>query len=184
MRHFLTAAAVGLVLSLAAHFTTYCTTRLTHTPGIVLALCLGMFPVIIAATVAANRLPCKVTKGAVGGRASDEGALPEGTPRWLRRWMVALTAYLFALWLVSSAVPAGPRGGVPIRQTDGGLVLRDRGQTIRSLTPEEFETRENRVLRWHSGGCVYFYSFSLIPLLAWRRFQKQSGGVVDDPELA
>ena len=196
MRHFLTAAAVGLVLSLAAHITTYCTARLTRTPGVVTALFLGLFPVFTAAAVAASRLPGKGTKGAAGRRARDEGDFPEGTPRWLRRWVMALLAYLFALWLSPlafylfglwrspSAFPAGQGGGVPTRQTDGRLVLRDRGRIVRSLTPEEFEARENLSLRWQSGGCMFFYSFSLIPLLAWRRSQKSPGGVVGDPELA
>lgn len=169
MRQFPAAAAVGLVLSLAAHIATYCTTSLTRMPGVVLALCLSLFPVILAAAVAGSRLPGKATKGAAGRRAGDEGGLPEGTPRWLGRWMMALTAYLFALWLVSSAVPAAPDGGVPIREADG--------------RPVQLKARENRVLRWHSGGCMYFYSLSLIFLLDWRRSQKKPGVVERDPEL-
>jgi hypothetical protein len=184
MRHFLTAAAVGLVLSVAAHIATYCATSLTRLPGVVLSLRLGMFPVILAAAVAGSRLPGKAAEGAAGCRAGDEGALPEGTPRWLRRWMVALTAYLFALWLVSSAVPAVPDGGVPIWKAAGRLVLRGGGRIIRSAAAVQIEARVNRVLRWHSGGCMYFYSLSLIPLLAWRRSRKQPGGVESDPELA
>jgi hypothetical protein len=183
MRHFLCVAAAGLFLSLAVHITTYFTTRITRIPGVVLALILGMFPVFLAAIVAANRISGKAVKGAAGRRGGDEVGLPEGTPRHLRLWMAGLTVYLFALWLVSSALPAGPSAGVPIGKSDGRVVLRDRGRIVGSVTPEVFEARENRVVRWHTGGCMFFYSLSLILLLAWRRAQKPRDEVGGDPEL-
>ena len=159
---FLFLAAVGLVLSLVAHASTFVGMNpARHFPATWL-LHLGIFVVFAPAIVAANRMG----KGA--SRNEVWNSIWRFAPRWLQCLVGAFFVYAFFNFFMSNYLN---EGGVP-GKINGEYVLHSHGKVIRKLTPDEYDKHESYVVRGFSGHWMFFYSASLMILAASERAQR------------
>jgi hypothetical protein len=145
-------ALLGFFASLIVHVTTFFGVDPSKHAPWVWALHFGIF-VVFFPMVFAQR----------GTKKEFWGKLNASLPRWGRYAVKALFAYAlvnFALFLFLS------KGGVP-EESDGRYVLRNHGEIIRELSPEEYERQKAYVLRGFSGHWMVFY---MVPaLFFWYR---------------
>jgi hypothetical protein len=161
MRIFLVLAALGLVVSLAVHLSTFVGLNPSpHSP--VMLLHLGIFVVFLPAILTANR--------AMKGRSKNDAWKLATTfaPAWLRRFVAVSFVYallnFFLFFLLSE------RGQPAIVQ--GEMVLQNHGQVIRRLNAVEFAKQQAYVVRGFSGHWILFYGASLMMIVVGDRIRR------------
>lgn len=150
-------AAFVLLVSAAAHFSTFAgIDPMEAFPG-VMFIHVAIFPPFIAALYFANKVE--------GPSEKRQDKAMNAAPRWLR----IMTGVFFAYGLVNfGAFLILAEGGGP-DERDGRYVLSSHGRTIRELTEEEFHQHQAYVVRGFSGHWMLFSSAALMILVGTAR---------------
>lgn len=144
-------ALLGFFASLVVHVTTFFGVDPAKYVPWVWALHLGIFVVFVPVVFAQRMKP----------QRDFWGKLNASMPRWARYAVKALFAYAFVNFAFFFFLS---KGGVP-EERGGGYVLRDHGEIVRELSPEEYERQKAYVMRGFSGHWMIFY---LVPALFFR----------------
>jgi hypothetical protein len=165
MRIFFFLALVGLILSAAAHFSTYLGVDPQERFPYIWLLHIGIFVVCLPAFAIQGMLP-----------RGDGGKFKpfEYAPKWMRLLMgvafiYAIVNFVIFIFLMSS--------GSPYRE-NGRFVLKDHGKLVRQITEQEYHQYKAYEVRGFSGHWMLFYAAALTMLasgIAYREMGTNSG---------
>ena len=170
MRLFFLLAAAGLVISAAAHFSTYAGYDPQEAFPYIWLLHIGIFLVFLPAIAVQSGLPRD-------GKGNTK--LFAFAPRWMQLAAYVLFAYAFVNFAVfmfrsSSGSPS---------ERNAKFVLQSHGRVIRELTAQEYHFQKALVVRGFSGHWMLFYAAAMTTLSSAMRYRKTvtNTGLVSTP---
>lgn len=153
------AAAAVLIVSLAAHVSTFLgIDPMTRWPG-VMFIHVAIFPPFIAAICYANRIG--------GPEEKRQEKAMNAAPRWLR----ILTGFFFVYTFVNFAIFIVLNEGGGPEERDGKYLLMSHGRVIREITEEEYHRQQAYVVRGFSGHWMMFSCAALMLLVGASRLR-------------
>lgn len=151
-------AALGLILSIVVHFSTFAGVDPLDRFPLVWLLHIGIFVVFVPGIYTTRKKP-----------ARKDRSLASEFPYAPRR-MAWMTGIFSAYALVNFVIFLGLMyEGQPKQQDDGTYAMKNHGKLVREINEEEFHRYQGYVARGFSGHWMAFYSASLLMLVSSAR---------------